>query len=154
MLARDDRNWGGADPPGVVYFHAPSRGGQHAERFLGGFEGILQVDGYAGYTRLARTRKGVRLAYCWSHARRKLRDVFESTGSKVAAEGLRRIAELYAIEADIRGASPERRLAERQARTAPLIDHGHTAKCFQGGLGLGGGPSMGQRRGQHDCQPR
>ena len=122
VLARDDRNWGGADPPGVVYFYAPSRGGQHAERFLGGFEGILQVDGYAGYARLARTRKGVRLAYCWSHARRKLRDVFESTGSKVAAEGLRRIAEFYAIEADIRGASPERRLAERQARTAPLIE--------------------------------
>ena len=88
-LARDDRNWGGADPPGVVYFYAPSRGGQHAERFLDGFEGILQVDGYAGYTRLVRTRPRVRhQAYCWSHARRKLRDVFESSGSKVAAEGL------------------------------------------------------------------
>ena len=122
VLARGGRNWGGADPPGVVYFYAPSRGGQHAERFLGGFEGILQVDGYAGYTRLVRTRKGVRLAYCWSHARRKLRDVFEITGSKVAAEGLRRIAEFYAIEAEIRGGSPERRLAERQARTAPLVD--------------------------------
>ena len=54
--------------------------------------------------------------------RRKLRDVFDSTGSKVAAEGLRRIAEFYAIEADIRGASPERRRAERQARTAPLVE--------------------------------
>ena len=120
-LARDDRNWGGPDPPGVVYFHAPSRGGEHAVRFLDGFEGILQVDGYAGYNRLARTREGVRLAYCWSHARRKLRDVFDSTGSKAAAEGLRRVAEFYAIEADIRGASPQRRLAERQARTAPLM---------------------------------
>ena len=58
----------------------------------------------------------------WAHARRKLREVFDTTGSKVAAEGLRRIAEFYAIEADIRGASPERRLAERQARTAPLVE--------------------------------
>ena len=58
----------------------------------------------------------------WGHARRKVHDAFESTGSKVAAEGLRRIAEFYAIEDDIRGASPERRLAERQARTAPLIE--------------------------------
>lgn len=64
----------------------------------------------------------MKLAYCWSHARRKLCDVFDSTGSKVAAEGLRRIAEFYAVEADIRGASPERRLAERQARTAPLVE--------------------------------
>src|SRR6056297_2496305 len=33
-LARDDRNWGGADPPGVVFFYAPDRGGKNAETFL------------------------------------------------------------------------------------------------------------------------
>ena len=58
-LARDDRRWGGSDPPGVVYFYAPGRGGGHAETFLDGFDGILQVDGYAGYNRLTRpSRKG------------------------------------------------------------------------------------------------
>ena len=119
-LARDDRGWGGPDPPGVVYFYAPGRGGEHAERFLKGFKGILQVDGYGGYNRL--DGPDVRRAYCWSHARRKVHDVFESTDSKVAAEGLRRIAEFYAIEAEVRGASPERRLAERRARTAPLME--------------------------------
>ena len=66
--------------------------------------------------------RGLRLGYCWSHARRKRRDIFDRTGSKVTAEGLRRIAGFYAIEADIRGTSPERRLAERQSRTAPLVD--------------------------------
>ena len=120
VLARDDRSWGGPDPPGVVYFYAPGRGGEHAERFLKGFKGILQVDGYSGYNRL--DGPDVRRAYCWGHARRKVHNVFESTGSKVAAEGLRRIAEFYAIEASIRGAAPGRRLAERQARTAPLMD--------------------------------
>ena len=122
-LARDDRGWGGPDPPGVAYLYAPGRGGEHAERFLEGFEGILQVDGYAGYNRLAgRADGGVTLAYCWSHARRKLREAYDSTGSETAAEGLRRIAEFYAVEADIRGASAARRLAERRARTAPLMD--------------------------------
>ena len=120
VLARDDRGWGGPDPPGVVYFYAPGRGGEHAERFLKGFKGVLQVDGYAGYNRL--DGPDVRRAYCWGHARRKVHDVFDSTASKVAAEGLRRIAEFYAIEAEIRGASAERRLAERQARTAPLME--------------------------------
>jgi len=120
VLARDDRGWGGPDPPGVVYFYAPGRGGEHAERFLKGFKGVLQVDGYAGYNRL--DGPDVRRAYCWGHARRKVHDVFDSTDSKVAAEGLRRIAEFYAIEAEIRGASAERRLAERQARTAPLME--------------------------------
>ena len=41
-LARDDRPWSGPDPPGVVYFYAPGRGGEHAEKFLDGFDGILQ----------------------------------------------------------------------------------------------------------------
>ena len=51
-LARDDRAWASADPPGVVYFYADGRGGRHAEAFLDGFSGILQTDGYAGHNRL------------------------------------------------------------------------------------------------------
>ncbi|BAR62099.1 hypothetical protein ACVIWV_007617 [Bradyrhizobium diazoefficiens] len=67
-VLRDDRGHGGADPPIVVYHYAPGRGGDHAERILEGFDGILQVDGYQGYHRLARPkRKGgvpLRLAAC------------------------------------------------------------------------------------------
>ena len=82
-----------------------------------------QVDAYAGYHRLTtRANDPLTLALCWAHARRKLREVFDHDHSPVAAEGLRRIAEMYAIEADIRGASPEQRLAERHARTAPLVE--------------------------------
>ena len=51
-LARDDRAWSGPNPPGVMYFYAPGRGGEYAEKFLKGFDGILQMDGYAGYNRL------------------------------------------------------------------------------------------------------
>lgn len=51
-LARDDRGWGSADPPG--YFYAPDRSGKNAELFLDGFDGILQIDGYPGYNRLTR----------------------------------------------------------------------------------------------------
>lgn len=58
-LARDDRPWGGEDPPGVVYFYAPGRAGENAETFLTGFDGILQIDGYTGYNRLTKpSRKG------------------------------------------------------------------------------------------------
>ncbi|WP_296762476.1 IS66 family transposase [Sediminimonas sp.] len=123
-LARDDRRWGGADPPGVVFFYAPDRSGQNAETFLRGFDGILQLDGYTGYNRLTRpSRKGgdpIRVAHCWAHARRKLKEVFDRDGSEIAAEGLRRIAEIYKVEADIRGCAPGQRLSARQAHTAPL----------------------------------
>ena len=124
-LARDDRAWAGNEPPGVVYHYAPGRGGKHAERLLDGFEGLLQVDGYAGYNRVTRaSRKGgkpVRLSYCWAHCRRKLHDIYKSDGSPIAAEGLRRIAELYAIEKAIRGRSAQQRLAARKVRSAPLV---------------------------------
>lgn len=124
-LARDDRAWDGDDPPGVVYFYAPGRGGENAEKFLTGFDGILQIDGYTGYNRLTRpSRKGgepIRVAYCWAHARRKLKEVFDRDGSEIAAEGLRRIAEFYKVEAEIRGMGPGQRLSARQARTAPLV---------------------------------
>ena len=124
-LARDDRGWSGDDPPGVVFFYAPNRGGQNAETFLHGFDGTLQLDGYTGYNRLARpSRKGggpIRVAHCWAHARRKLKEVFDRDGSEIAGEGLRRIAEFYAVEADIRGTEPHQRLSARKARTAPLV---------------------------------
>jgi transposase len=58
------------------------------------FRGVLQVDGYAGFERL--TAPGdIVLAACWAHARRKFYDLHEATGSPIAAEALRRIAELY-----------------------------------------------------------
>lgn len=125
-LARDDRAWGGDDPPGVVYFYAPDRRGENAERFLKGFNGTLQLDGYQGYNRLTRpARKGgdpIVVAHCWAHARRKLKEIFDRDGSEVAAEGLRRIAEIYAVEKDIRGTSPGQRLSARKARSTPLVE--------------------------------
>lgn len=51
-LARDDRPWDGDDPPGVAFTYAPDRSGLHADTILKGFNGILQVGGYAGDNRL------------------------------------------------------------------------------------------------------
>lgn len=125
-LARDDRPWGGTDPPGVVFHYAPGRGGIHGERILEGFDGILQVDGYSGYRRLARPeRRGGQplvLAHCWSHARREVIKATPAKGSPVADELLRQIASLYAIEKEIRGQPPEHRLADRQARSRPIVE--------------------------------
>lgn len=124
-LTRDDRGWGGNDPPAVVFTYGDSRQGAHAMKILHGFEGTLQVDGYAGYDALARTKriggKPLQLAYCWAHARRKLHEIHKKDTSPVAAEGLHRIAELYAIEAEIRGQGAEERLATRTQRSAPLV---------------------------------
>lgn len=124
-LARDDRPWGGSDPPGVAYFYAPGRGGIHAQDILEGFCGILQVDGYAGYKRLSDPRRSnnpIQLAHCWAHARRKLYEIAKAGTAPIAEEGLRRIAAIYRIEEEIRGQNPEQRQTERQARSWPLVE--------------------------------
>ncbi|NRP21579.1 hypothetical protein LPJGGPFB_04838 [Ensifer adhaerens] len=123
-LARDDRPWGGGAPPGVAFTDAPGRGGLHAERIVQGFTGILQVDGYAGYNRLIasdRVGSDIQLAYCWAHARRKLVEITRNGSAPIAEEGLRRIGELYRIEAGLRGFPADARLAGRQERSEPLI---------------------------------
>jgi transposase len=84
------------------------------------FRGVLQVDGYAGFERL--TAPGdIVLAACWAHARRKFYDLHEATGSPIAAEALRRIAELYAIEGSIRGHTAQARRDVRNTSARPLI---------------------------------
>lgn len=122
-LARDDRPWGGDDPPGVAFTYAPGRSGQIAEDILKGFSGTLQVDGYAGYNRLLkRPTQDIRLAYCWAHARRKLHEVAQTGTTPIADEGLKQIATLYRIEKDIRSQSHEARLTARQERSKPILD--------------------------------
>lgn len=127
-IARDDRPWGGTDPPAVVYTYAPGRGHEHARTLLGGYDGILQCDGYAAYKKLVdpSTNRGPSmLAFCWSHVRRGFYDLAKGGNAPIAAEALERIAALYRIEAEIRDASPAERLAQRQARSATLISDLH-----------------------------
>ncbi len=124
-MARDQRAWSGADPPGVAYEYAPGRSGKHGERLLEGFRGTVQIDGYSGHNRLARpNRAGGALtrAACWVHARRGLETVFDSNGSPIAKAGLDRIAQLYAIEKKIRGKPPATRQFVRWTETAPLVN--------------------------------
>jgi len=122
-IARDDRPWGGTDPPAVAYTYAPGRGAVHALKLLDGYRGIVQCDGYAAYKTLANAAadEAITLAFCWSHLRRRFFDVAESGPAPIANEALVRIAALYAIEKTIRGRSADERRAVRQTRSKPLV---------------------------------
>jgi hypothetical protein len=119
--AADDRPWRGADPPGVAYVYAPDRKAERPIVHLDGFKGILQVDGYAGYRKLAE-RGDVQLAFCWSHMRRNFYELATPGPAPIASEALKRIAEFYAIENDIRGRSAEQRRLIRQQKSQPLAN--------------------------------
>jgi len=116
--ARDDRPWQGPLPPAVVYVYSENRQGVHPRSHLAKFAGVLQVDGYTGFNRVG----SVELAFCWAHVRRKFFDFHHATGSPIAAEALRRIAELYQIEARLRGGPPDQRARIRQAESRPLVE--------------------------------
>ena len=118
--ARDDRPWGGSDPPGVAYVYAPDRKAERPIAHLAGFTGILQVDGYGGYRALAE-RGDVQLAFCWSHVRRRFYELAAAGSAPIASEALERIAALYRIESGIRGRSADERRAVRQEKSRPVI---------------------------------
>ena len=110
---RDDRPAAGPDPPAVVYRYSPDRKGERPQSHLSTFAGILQADGYSGFTPLYANGRVLEAA-CWAHARRKYYDVYATDRSPTAAEALRRIGLLYAIEREIRGQAPAVRSAARR----------------------------------------
>src|SRR5215472_12473863 len=124
-IARDDSAWcGDTGPPGVVYTYAPGRGAEHAVTLLAGYRGMVQCDGYAAYKQVARRGRAgntVILAFCWSHWRRRFYEIAKAGSAPIAEQTLRRIAELYKIEAQIRGRSAAERRAVRQAKSKKLV---------------------------------
>jgi transposase len=120
VYVRDDRPWSGADPPAAVYLYSPDRRAERPASHLTNFKGVVQVDGYPGFERLS-DGGDIKLAACWRHTRRKFYEVHQATSSPIAAEALRRIAELYAIETAIRGQTAAGRQSVRQSKSLPLV---------------------------------
>ncbi|TIL81789.1 MAG: IS66 family transposase [Mesorhizobium sp.] len=135
---RDDRPFGGADPPAAVFYYSRDRRGEHPAAHLAGWSGILQADAFGGYGDLYATGRQpapVLEASCWAHSRRKVFELADieaaarkkARGDKpnlvypLAVEAVKRIDALFDIERAINGLSPEQRLAVRQERSAPLV---------------------------------
>jgi transposase len=111
---------GDALHPIVVFDYAPDRKKCHPQAFLQGWSGTLQVDGYSGYAELFRQGR-VEDAYCWAHCRRKLFDINETAKSPVAQHALATIAQLYAIEAEIKTLPAADKAQIRQQRAGPIL---------------------------------
>jgi transposase len=111
-------------PPVALFEYQPSRSGEHPIAFLEGFAGYLCVDGYAAYEKVP----GVTLVGCFAHARRKFHEAHlvlpEPAQKKTNTHeriGLEFCNRLYAIEADLKDASPEERKAARLERSKPVL---------------------------------
>jgi len=117
----DGRASGAAGPTLVWYRFTPDRSGIHPQTELGTFTGLLQADGYAGYEKLYATGR-IREVACWAHFRRKIFENHLSHPTPLTADLLNRIAGLYRVEEDIRGAPPDVRQRQRQERSRPQVE--------------------------------
>ena len=135
VYVRDDRPFGGPDPPAALFRYSRDRSGDHPVEHLKTFAGIFQADIYAGYNRLyaaGRSPGPVTEAACWAHSRRKFFELADIAASKrrgknappispVALEAVKRIDVLFDIERGINGKPAEQRLAARQELSAPVL---------------------------------
>ncbi len=126
---RDERPAGQTSAPALWMAYSPDRKGEHAQQHLQDFTGVIHADGFAGYDKLYDSTRTE--AACWAHVRRKFYDISQSHPSPIAGEAIRRIAALYAIEAQIRGQPPDRRREIRMAQTQPML---HDMRRWLNGL--------------------
>ena len=134
---RDDRPFGGRDPPAAVFFYSRDRTAEHPRQHLRGYAGILQADCYAGFNQLYETARKpgpITEAACWAHGRRKffvLADIAAKASGKLtvmaplALEAVKRIDAIFDIERDINGYPAHERLAVRRTLVRPLVTDLH-----------------------------
>jgi len=116
--------WQYSRPGGnAVFDFRLGRGREGPWKFLAGFNGLLQTDGYAAYDKVG----GPKLVHaaCWSHSRRKFYEAHQvSPGESVAKGIVLLIDDLFGIDAEARAQSLDLatrdRLRQQQAR--PLLE--------------------------------
>jgi transposase len=121
---RDDRPFGGPDPPAAVYFYSRNRDGEHPRRHLADYGGVLQADAYAGFNHLYDPRRkpgSITEAACWSHARRKFFVLADVAKAPLALEAVRRIDAIFDAERALNGVAEDQRLALRKEHAAPVV---------------------------------
>ena len=139
----DDRPFGGSGPPAALFYYSRDRRGEHPQKHLSAWSGILQADAFAGYRELyasGRQPGSVLEAGCFAHARRKFFELADVEGAArrksqgkhaglvypIALEAVQKLDGLFDIERTINGKTAAERLAARQEHSAPLMAELHS----------------------------
>ena len=126
----------GPAPPATVYYASGDRRGEHPQKHLAGFTGILQCDRYGGFEPLfdpQRNEQPITPAFCFAHARRgffELADIAKKARdgvkgkpiSPIALEAVRRLDALFEIERAISGKPATAWQTGRQEKSKLLLD--------------------------------
>ena len=121
---RDDRPFGGGDPPAVIFYYSRDRSGVHPAKQLADYTGVLQADAYSGYDALYKANREpgpIAEAACWAHARRPFYKDAQTGKSPIAITAVAQMDAIFAAERQINGHSAAERRAYRTVHIAPLV---------------------------------
>ena len=116
-----------SDRPIVLYEYQKTRNASHPREFLKGFSGICVTDGYQVYHTIENEREDLKIAGCWSHARRRFDEAVKALpkarqkGSR-AYLALTMIQAIYREERQLKGLHAEERKNRRQLSVRPLVE--------------------------------
>lgn len=107
----------------VLYEYTTTRTQENPKKFLRGYKGYIQSDGYAGYNKV----KNVIQITCLAHIRRKFKDAYDLLPEKEAKDtltykGLEYCQKLYKIEAKIKELPPDEKYNRRLQESKPIIE--------------------------------
>lgn len=113
--------------PIVLYEYQKTRNTSHPREFLKNYSGTVVTDGYQVYHTLEKEREDLKIAGCWSHARRRFATVVKALGEEktkgtLAYDALKQIAAIYKIEGTLTELSPEEHQRQRQLTIKPLVE--------------------------------
>ncbi len=108
------------DKDEVAFVYSPTRSRKVIDKYLEGFQGTLQSDGYRAYESFCKKNQGVCWAGCWAHTRRKFIEA-ESKEPEKVAKILEEFRELYKVEDRGRDKPPNLgKMRDKESR--PIVD--------------------------------
>lgn len=111
----------------VLYEYQRTRNASHPREFLKDFSGVCVTDGYQVYHTIEGEREDLRIAGCWSHARRRFDEAVGALPKQKQKDSraylaLTMIQAIYREEKQLKGLPAEERKNRRQLSVKPLVE--------------------------------
>ena len=116
-----------ADRQMVLYEYQKTRNASHPREFLKNFSGICVTDGYQVYHTIETEREDLKIAGCWSHARRRFDEAVKALPKSKQKDSrgylaLTMIQAIYREEKQLKELPAQERHKRRQLSVRPLVE--------------------------------
>jgi transposase len=111
----------------VLYEYQRTRNASHPREFLKDFSGICVTDGYQVYHTIENEREDLKIAGCWSHARRRFDEAVKALPKAKQKDSraylaLTMIQAIYREEKQLKELPAQERQNRRQLSVKPLVE--------------------------------